>query len=224
MRAVWSFWTKPFRAFHADRWTSEKHHLLSWILSFETARRHYPDTALYTDDDGARLLTDTLRLPFASVTTELNVLSDLDAAWWALGKLYTYRAQTTPFVHIDSDVFLWNALPQKTVSAPVFAQNPERFEIGNSYYRPQLWEHLIAAVGGWLPAEWTWYSRRGGHEAVCCGILGGRRTDFLAYYADGAIRTILHPRNQSAWRLLADRIGDNILTWGRPGQLVIQSC
>jgi hypothetical protein len=103
MRAVWSFWSKPFKTHHKQVWLTEQHHLFAWILSLETARRHYPDTALFTDDEGAYLLVDQLGLDFAHVSTELNALSKSDPQWWVLGKLWTYRSQIEPFVHIDND-------------------------------------------------------------------------------------------------------------------------
>jgi hypothetical protein len=90
MRAVWSFWTKPFHAYYKGNWASEKHHLLAWVLSVETARKHYPVTALITDDDGARLLVDGLGLQFTCVSTALNALPNLEHEWFNLGKLYAY--------------------------------------------------------------------------------------------------------------------------------------
>src|SRR5512144_869064 len=111
MRAVWSFWSKPYAAHRVRVWASEKHHRLSWILSLERARRHYRPTVLYTDDDGVRLLVDGLGLDFDAVHTTLNALSATDPEWWALGKLYAYRSQSEAFVHVDNDVFLWKRLP-----------------------------------------------------------------------------------------------------------------
>jgi hypothetical protein len=93
----------------------------------------------------------------------------------------------------------------------VFAQNPEPFERGRSWYRPERWDRMLWAVGGWLPVEWIWYSARQGSEAICCGVLGGSDTSFLAYYARTAIRLIEHPRNQPVWQMLDDVTGDNIL-------------
>src|SRR6476646_849506 len=110
MRAVWSFWTKPFKEHHHDVWFSEKHHLLSWALSFETARKHYPETALITDEEGAELLVGHLGLEFEHVSTELSELRDADERWWVLGKLRAYCVQQEPFVHLDNDVFLWARL------------------------------------------------------------------------------------------------------------------
>ena len=130
-RAVWSFWSKPFEAHHHHLWFSEKHHLLAWILSFELARQYYPETVLVTDDQGARLLVDRLGLEFGEVSTDLNRLQTEDPDWWVLGKLWAYRQQTQPFVHIDADVFLWQPLPEQIVNAPVFTQSPEQFIFGD---------------------------------------------------------------------------------------------
>src|SRR5437588_499165 len=125
MRSVWSFWTKPWRERSGWSWLSEKHHLLAWVLSFETARKHYPKTSLVTDHAGAKMLVDGIGLAFDSVSTELDALACRDPRLWMLGKLYAYRAQTEPFVHLDTDVILWKRLPTGVEGAPVFAQNPD---------------------------------------------------------------------------------------------------
>jgi hypothetical protein len=210
-RAVWSLWTKP--PHHWWQWTSTKHFLLAWILSVETARQHYPETVLVTDDEGARILVDGLGLDFNHVSTELNALHSHDPDWWVLGKLYAYRAQTKPFIHLDYDVFLWKAPPERLSCAPVFTQNPEYFPFAfdDAWYRPHVYDVAVKAVNGWLPVEWDWYVSLRGDQAFCCGILGGNRTDFISYYADTAIRIIEHPHNQLAWSLLGNKIGDNIL-------------
>jgi hypothetical protein len=105
IRAIWSFWSAPFEAYQQPVWVSPRHHLFSWVLTFELARRHYSETVLVTDDRGKALLADALRLPFSAVDTSLNALAGRDPCWWALGKLYAYATQSRPFVHIDSDVY-----------------------------------------------------------------------------------------------------------------------
>ncbi len=212
MRAVWSFWTKPFREHHKQVWLTEKHHLLAWVLSVETARRHYPDTALVTDDEGARLLVDQLGLAFNHVSTELNALRSDDPQWWVLGKLSAYRGQLVPFVHIDNDVFLWKRLPVSLETSAVLAQNPETFPWApDCWYRPGVYDEAIRNASGWAPQEWAWYVASRGSSAICCGILGGACPEFLAYYADLAIRMIRHPRNHHVWPALGNIVGDNIL-------------
>jgi hypothetical protein len=213
LRAVWSFWSRPFRDFHRRTWASERHHLLAWALSVETARRHYPDTALVTDSDGARLLVDALGLPFAQVSTQLDGLAGCDPEWWVLGKLHAYRVQERPFLHLDGDVFLWNALPPDVAVGAVIAQNPESFDFDgeDSWYRPRAVEAAVVEAGGWLPEEWRRFTASRTGAALCCGILGGHRTDMLREFADRAIRIIGHPANAPAWSRLDDRIGSNIL-------------
>ena len=211
-RAVWSFWTKPFHHHYNLMWKSEKHHLYAWILSLETARKHYPETALYTDDEGYDLLIERLGLNFTEVHTDLNCIKDADPDWWVLGKLHTYQAQEKPFIHIDSDVFLWKAIAKYVTSASVFGQNPEWFDInGGSWYQPKNYHERLRQGGGWMPEEWSWFVENQGGEAICCGILGGQDFEFIRDYASKAISFINHPDNQAIWASMDHKIGDNIL-------------
>ncbi|MBI3900079.1 MAG: hypothetical protein HY308_17560 [Gammaproteobacteria bacterium] len=204
MKAVWSFWSKPFQATRHRTWLSEAHHLLSWVVSLKTASRHYRPTVLYTDDAGARLLVDELGLEFDQVYTSLNALAKYDAGWWATGKLYTYRAQQEPFVHVDSDVYLWRRLPESLERAPLLAQNPEFFMSGASYYEPETLEAALAINGGgWLPPEWRWYRASGRQQrGENCGVFGGQHVDFIQHYAALALQLIEHRANRRAWRAL----------------------
>lgn len=208
MRAVWSFWSKPFAAHRNRVWASDRHHLLSWVLSLETARRHYRPCVLVTDTEGARLLVDGIGLAFDEVHTTLDGIANADPGWWALGKLYTYREQSDPFVHIDSDVYLFRALPSELESAPVFAQNAEHFVPGQSFYQPEAVEYALSgASNGWLPPEWLWYRRSGADSrGECCGVLGGTRVDFIRHYASQAIRLIEDPGNRQALEALPDKL------------------
>jgi len=155
-----------------------------------------------TDDEGARLLVDGLGLRFDSVSTTLNHLRGHDPAWWATGKLYAYREQSQPFVHIDSDVFLWKPLPGRLLSAPLCAQNPEYFVTGSSNYQPERIERAI----GWeaLPEEWRWYRTRGAiQRGISCGIVGGNMFPFIHHYADQAIGLLESERTRDGLQQLA---------------------
>jgi|SRR5271166_1021035 len=213
MRAVWSFWSKPYRVHRHLAWASDIHHLLSWVLSVETARQHYSETALITDDQGARMLVDGIGLPFSEVSTALNALQDHDPAWWSIGKIYAYRVQTKPFIHIDSDVYLWKRLNSVLESADVLAQNEEPFRSDESCYYPGEFEREARATPGtWLPREWLWYRSAGRPQrGVCCGIVGGNRVDFLAYYASLSVHLLEHPPNSVCWRRLGRRICSSLL-------------
>ena len=211
MRSIWSLWTKPLKVGRSN-WSSELHHLLAWVLSVETARKHYPHTSLFTDDFGAEMLIEGVGLEFEHVSTALNALDRHDPSWWAIGKMYTYRSQSEPFVHIDSDVFLWNSLPVKLESADLLVQNPEYFTAENIYFRPEQFESPIHNINGWIPEEFDCYMPVGGiYKFVNCGILGGKRVDFISYYADLGITLMEHPRNQAAWSFLEDQAETNVI-------------
>jgi hypothetical protein len=198
MRAVWSFWSKPFYAGRGTHWRTPLHHLLAWGLSLRLARAHYPDTVLVTDSPGKLLLVDKLGLSFTHVSTELDRLRNLDPAWWAVGKLVAYSLQDKPFVHLDTDVFLWRPLPAKITTSPVLAQFLEH---PFSAYEPWVVETAFASHGLDLPAEWEWY--RSSHTqhvgGINCGILGGTNVAFIRHYAQTALDVLQNPRNSVAW-------------------------
>lgn len=190
---------------HRSHWPSDLHHLLAWVLSVETARQHYPETCLVTDDAGARMLVEGLGLPFTYVSIELNRLAQYDPEWWALGKIYAYHLQTEPFIHIDSDVFLWKRLTSRIERADVFAQCPEPFE-SFTFYRPeQIEQLLLRAPDGWLPDAWLWYRHMHKRYGACCGVFGGQHIQFIKQYAEASLRLISDPRNQKALQTLSDK-------------------
>jgi hypothetical protein len=201
MRAVWSFWSKPFYAGRGHSWHRPLHHLLAWGLSLRLARRHYPETVLVTDHGGKALLVDQLGLSFTHVCLELDRIDSANSGWWALGKLIAYSLQDAPFLHLDADVFLWKPLPERVVNAPVFAQCPEHGHSADEWCGPLETENAFADHGLALPDEWVWSRARGGRffREENCGIVGGRRVDFLRYYANLAVDLVLRPANAPAW-------------------------
>ncbi len=206
MRAVWSFWSEPFRTHYGGVWGTPLNHALAWVVSVMTASRHYSDTLLVTDSAGARMLVDQLRLPFAEVSTELDRLRGYDPGWWVLGKLTAYRLQTTPFVHVDNDAFLWKRLPARLETAPVLAQHPEIYAPGQDIYRPQDVEHAFAETGGVLPVEWQWARAQGpGLTAENCGIVGGCDVAFLRHFTETALALVERPENAPGWMRHPDK-------------------
>lgn len=137
MHALHSFWTKPALSHLPNErktggWATETQHWCSWILSCMAVGKHYP-VHLVTDRRGKEILVDALQLPYAEVTVALDDLQDIDADFWAFGKIYAYSLQTKPFFSLDADVFLWEALPAYLTEAPLFCQENEYFDgvLGN---------------------------------------------------------------------------------------------
>jgi len=213
VRAVWSFWSKPFHAFKGRIWHEPKHHLFAWGLSLRLARKHFRSTQLVTDSAGKALLVDELGLEFDEVSTALDGLSDIDEGWWALGKMMAYGIQDRPFIHLDTDVFLWNSPPASLLAAKVFAQCPERHPLENPWCGPREVENLFARHGRELPVEWEWSSSRNTSwfREENCGIVGGNAVDFLRHWAKTGIDLVADPRNAAAWRDLPEKSGFNML-------------
>ena len=208
MQAVWSFWSKPYYERQGSTWPSHKHYLYSWALSLECAKRQFNKTVLYTDDAGAELLIDELKLPFSKVSTSLNNINHFDSAWWAAGKLYTYSKQNSPFLHIDSDVYLWNDLPNHFQRAAVIGQNPEYFQLDSCWYQPEKFDTIIAS-GHWIPEEVIWYRKQKHNQmAVCCGIFGGNNIEIIRRYAKQALKLAEYSLTKEEYLPL---YGDNLL-------------
>lgn len=213
MRAVWSFWSKPYQERKGRSWGGPREHMLAWGLSLRLARQHYPETVLVTDTPGKTLLVDRLGLDFTEVSTELDRLRTVDPGWWALGKLVAYSIQTGPFVHLDTDVFLWRPLPGWLASAPVFVQCPEDHAFGQGRCDPRQIAVLFESRGLSLPAEWEFAVSQAGSRfrEESCGILGGNRLDFIRYYAQTAIDLVTSPAHDAAWAELPNKDGFNML-------------
>jgi hypothetical protein len=212
MQAVWSFWSKPFQAGKGRVWTEPKHHLQAWGLSLRLARQHFPETILVTDSPGKTLLVDTLGLEFTQVSTQLDRLRDVDPDWWALGKLVAYSLQDKPFIHLDTDVFLWRPLPAPLLAAPVFAQSPERHSLLDPWCGLRRIERFFKHRGDRLPVEWEWASSRSTtwFREDNCGILGANRTDFIRYFAELAIDLVMRPTHVGIWAEEPDKFTFNM--------------
>ena len=115
---IQSFWSKPFFKENDDLnarfkggWLSANFFFYSCLLSCLKFKQNYGEVTLYTDNLGKELLIDKLEIPYSKVNLELNELQDYPAELWALGKVFTYSLQEKPFIHADTDVFIWNKLP-----------------------------------------------------------------------------------------------------------------
>jgi hypothetical protein len=187
--------------------------MLAWGLSLRLARLHYPETVLITDSPGKALLVDNLGLSFTHVSTELDRLQNEYPGLWALGKLVAYSLQDKPFVHLDTDVFLWRPLPGRITSAPVLAQNPESYNLVDEWSGPRAIENAFARAGLKLPPEWEWSRSHREHEfrEANCGILGGMNAGFIQHYARLALDLVLNPRHAAAWASIPDKEGPNTI-------------
>lgn len=144
MKIIQTFWTGP-KNFVTDNllnikagWLSPEYHWMSWTLSCHQNIKLFKEVELITDEKGETILIDILELPYTKVTTSLEGrLDHYPANLWALAKIYSYSIQQQPFLHIDSDVFLWETPDPNLQDADIISQN---LELNLFFYRETLEE------------------------------------------------------------------------------------
>jgi hypothetical protein len=186
MKIIHSFWTKPFlkniiskgsTEFKAD-WVNLELYFMSWALSCCSFKRYYPDVVLYTDSLGKKILVDILGLPYSKSHTNLDLMSNCNPNLWAIGKIYTYNLQDEPFLHVDSDVFIWEKFSSQFTNQGIVAQNEE---FNDSLYR-QEFENIINKMD-FIPADvLKMYQDKNEIRAANTGVFGGNDINFIKGY------------------------------------------
>ena len=129
-----------------------------------------------------------MNLPFTSVKTILDDIPKEQHGFWALGKIYAYKAQKKPFVHLDNDAILWKGLPEWALNSEVFVQNTEDAGWFTDVYMPEV--NHANKILKYFPPNWNITK-----EAFCTGIFGGCDIDFIHEYCDEALRFINDKKN-----------------------------
>ena len=194
MKIVQSFWSLPalnslnpstesFSSKFNGGWLRPKYFWMSWALSCLKLRQFYDEVELVTDEIGKKILIDQLKLPYTKVSVCLDKLNHYPTKLWALGKLYTYQMQDEPFIHVDSDVFIWKKFGPSLENSKLIVQSLEN-ENEHSYYPQikQIFQHF-----DYIPNTfWKHCSPGKKIIGVNAGILGGRDIDFIQYYTKEA--------------------------------------
>ena len=106
-------------------WSHARYYYMSCALSCLLLKKYYGEIELVTDKIGEGILIDRLKLPYDRTVLELDVLNNYPEDLWAVGKLYTYNIQTTPFLHFDNDVFIWEKFDDKILGGKLISQSME---------------------------------------------------------------------------------------------------
>ncbi len=167
-------------------WLRPEFHLMSWALSCLQIKKFHKEVHLYANTSGADLLVNQLKLPYDSVNISHDNLVLQNENLWALPKILTYSLQKEPFLHIDGDVFLFEALPKKLLEQDLIAQNIE--EATNFYQTTQTelmsnFEYFPDCV------RKDFYSEKP-INAANAGILGGQNIRFFQDYTNLAFTYI----------------------------------
>jgi hypothetical protein len=189
MKIVQSLWSKPGKQkgdLNKCGWLDRKHNYMAWALSAFQFRKYYDQLELVTDSDGHDLLVNKLQLPYTSVQIVLDELDHYDENLYTLGKLYAYGIQDEPFIHVDSDAFIWKKFDDKLESAAVICQNKEDAQFHNMLYSKAFIE-MAEGVDWYPPILDESIDKNNRVIAVNTGIFGGHDLSFIKYYAKEAI-------------------------------------
>lgn len=128
MKIVYSLWTKPLTVNdNTLGFNSLDDFFHSLIFSVNIAKNNYNNIHFYTDKHGLELIEPYKdKLPFTKIHCVLDEINWVPSQWWAYPKIYVYGLQDEPFMHIDNDAYLWDAIPQKLIDTHDFiCQNYE---------------------------------------------------------------------------------------------------
>lgn len=160
-------------------WSHAEYNLMSWTLSCHSLREHFEKVTLYTDTEGARILIDTLRLPYSEVIVNFDGFDCL-TCHWALAKVRAYSLQSAPFLHIDGDIYLPQPLPQNALGGALTAQNKEYC---SEYYKGMI-RRFLAVDNLKLAPKFAEALRQDDVPSYNLGFCGGNDTEFFGEFCE----------------------------------------
>jgi hypothetical protein len=107
------------------------------MLSALYAKKHYGNIHLYTTEKELKQI-ENIGLEYTSVNTEL--LNNLDTKTYSLPKLYVYKEQIEPFLHIDTDSVFYYKFDFSKYKSPFIFSHPDMKHFGK--IKGTLGEHI----------------------------------------------------------------------------------
>ncbi|AMP99736.1 hypothetical protein AY601_2858 [Pedobacter cryoconitis] len=218
MKIVQSLWSKPgipnditqFSDFNKCGWLDKKYNYFSWILSARQFTKFYDEVELVTDKSGYDLLINKLELPYTSTQVVLDDLNDYHPNLWALGKIYAYRIQSKPFIHVDGDVYIWEKFNQTLEGSSLICQNKEEGESYDNFYR-QIFFPIALNLNYYPGVLDKSININNSIKAINAGILGGHNINFYKTYTEKAFQFVdknishLHKINVSSFNVIFEQ-------------------
>jgi hypothetical protein len=189
--ALYSFWSKPFLEKSAFKtfgeFNTQDDFLTSWSVSVKLAHKHFEKVILVTDSWAWKNLFEPLNLPIDEVKIildDLNYTTDM----WSISKAYSIMEMDEPFVHLDSDVYLWTELNEEILKSKVFAQSKE----GKwDSYQNQIYTKRSEDYHRNFEGECKYFNNFRAenleHLAYNTGVVGGNDLGFLKTWAENMI-------------------------------------
>lgn len=151
---------------------------LSMAYSCLLLKRNNPNEQLffYGNETIVHLFERLFKLPY----DEFRIIESKGeyADWfYCWPKIITYQEQDEPFIHIDTDVFMWKSMPQRLLNSPLVAQHMER----DSNFYMEVYKQ-IEEDGIRLPQFLADCNDGKYINSYNAGLLGGNDIEFLRDY------------------------------------------
>lgn len=160
-----SLWTKPCTDGKSHGFNSIQSMIESIVLSSNVAKQHYSEIHFYTDKIGYEWIKPYLKeLPFTKIEVCLDDYNWIPDVYWSFVKVAVYKLQKEPFLHIDNDVFLWDAIPTEILENKDFLF--QQLEDA----REDIWTFYQAGIKTYKNAIHPEFEFK--DFAVNCGIFG----------------------------------------------------
>ena len=152
---------------------------MSMALSCILLKKHYGKVSLYCNRSVKKLIEETFQIPYTEVIEVPDFMDRYEGyELWALPKLYTYSLQTTPFLHVDCDWFMFDRLSEEFLSSDLYAQN---IEYDDQFYNRKCIDRFVKK-GGILPEFLMEDVNKPIIRVANAGIIGGNDIVFFNDY------------------------------------------
>jgi len=183
MKIVQTLWTLPSldknsRTNLENRlsggWLYPKYYYCAMAYSCLTLKKFYENIELVSDEFGADLLINKLKLPYTSVKILPDYFNSIPVGLWALPKIYSYSIQSEPFIHVDNDIFIWDELHKNDVG--LLVQNFENLSDGYDVGIQQIVDNCETYPDFLLGLDKYEF------QSINAGVFGGNDVNFIQKY------------------------------------------
>lgn len=172
----------------------------SMALSCLLLKKHFGKVSLYCNGKVLPLLRDEFRLPYDEFIEIPEFMDEYKGCeLWALPKIYTYSQQQEPFIHVDTDWFMFDKLPESVINADIIGQN---IEYDGQMCNRRMLERLISENCEFDSCVLEEYNREPVLRLINAGILGGNDMELIHRYIK-MIRTFIK-QNKDKLRFISD--------------------
>ncbi len=151
---------------------------LSIAYSCLLLKKYNPEKqlVLYGNEEVICILIDLFKLPYDNYQI-LPIPDDGRERFYCYPKIQAYRMQKDAFVHIDTDVYMWEPIPDKMLSAGLIAQHEEE----DSDFYMYVYNHMKECGVQLLDVQKCCLGE-GYIHSYNAGMIGGNDLDFFHEY------------------------------------------